>query len=111
MDLGFDPAMGGAAGLAAALAKFLLFPLARLRRRKGEEDAATGSFYVHPDLQTPAVLTTLALGALAFCLATRTPLFPTLASMTTGLLTAMMGHDATGLARRKKAPEAPEPPT
>jgi hypothetical protein len=59
----FDPSLAGQAAITMALARYVVFPVVSLRRRKlGDVDEPTGTFYLPKPLQKAAAFGLIALG-------------------------------------------------
>jgi len=106
IDLGFDGNLASVAAGAGALTKWVLYPLAQLRRRVDSDgdgqpdDVARGTYYLHPDLQGVAVLAALAVLGGGAALATGSPLFPMLSASFTGWATARAAHEGLQAVKR-----------
>lgn len=105
IDLGFSGDLAALAAAAGAITKWVLYPLAQLRRRldsNGDghpDDDARGSFYVHPDMQGVLVLALLVLAGIIFAVVAREPLFPVLSAIASGWAGARVTHESIQAAR------------
>lgn len=106
MELGFNGDLAMYATAIGAITKFVLFPLAQLRRRldsngDGEpDDVATGSFYIHPDVQSVLVLFALLALTFVVSLASNQPLFPLISATATGYTGARAAHEGIGAIKK-----------
>jgi hypothetical protein len=106
MNFGFDGDLAMFATLIGAITKFIFYPLAQLRRRGDSDgdgqpdDVASGSFYIHPDVQSIVVLIAILIVSVIVSFATGEPLFPLLTSATTGFVGARAAHEGIGAIKK-----------
>lgn len=94
MEIGFDAELGAQAGVAAALARFVIFPIVTYRLRGATDgDEHSGRYLVPKSLQKAVAFSVLSLGSAAVGVAQGKPLFAAASAGAVGAVAAMALFD------------------